>query len=216
MDLAIDLDGVVYPFTETFAMHIHYHTRKPLEEMTAPLAWEFWEQWGLSKDEWLAHFTRYGITGGFLHGRPMDGAVETLHALKMQGHAIHILTARGCHWASSLEFRRAVKQDTIAFLEKHAIHYDSLLFSAHKEIINADIFLDDCQAHLEDIARAGKRAVCFDHLHNRGFKGERVQGWHEFYDLVEQRGPYLIHRLGLAPSPRRGAAHHCDFTRGDL
>lgn len=185
MQLAIDLDGVVYPFTETFATHIHHHTRKPLEEMTAPRQWEFWEQWGLSKDEWLTHFTRYGTTGGFRHGKPMTGAVETLHALKKQGHTIHILTARGCHPSSSPEYRRSVKQDTIDFLEKHAIAYDSLLFSAHKEIVNADIFLDDCQAHLEDITRAGKRAVAFDQLHNRQFKGERVTNWTEFYELVE-------------------------------
>jgi len=185
MHLAIDLDGVVYPFTETLARHIHRRTGKPMEEMTAPVQWEFWEQWGLSKDEWLGHFNDYVHAGGFLLGRPLPGAVETLQALDKQGHTIHILTARGCHWASSPEFRRAVKQHTIRFLEIYQIPHDSLLFSAHKEIINADIFLDDCQAHLEDIARAGKRAIAFDQLHNRSFKGERVTDWAEFYDVVE-------------------------------
>ena len=197
MNLAIDLDGVCYPFVETLAQHIHHHTGKPLSDMAAPLQWDFWEQWGLSKDEWLTHFTRYGTTRGFYHGEPIPGAAEALIALASRGHRIHILTARGCHWASEPEFRRSVKTDTLEWLEKHRIPYDSLLFSAQKEIINADLFLDDCADHLRAIHQSGKRAIAFDQLHNRDFEGERVTDWREFFDLVESRGKYLERRLGL-------------------
>lgn len=192
MQLAIDLDGVVYPFVNTFAEFIHDTTGHPKEDMSEPAAWNFWDQWKLGKEKWLACFEKYGEGGGFLRGQPEPQSIE---ALKAQGHGIHILTARGCHWSSSNAFRAAVKRDTVLFLATWDVPYDSLLFSHSKEIINADLFLDDCEAHLEDIKKAGKRAVAFDQLHNRGFCGERVYDWTEFYDLVEKRGRYLEARL---------------------
>jgi len=181
--LGIDLDGVVYDFCGHFARFINSYTGKSLDEMPAPKQWDFWHEWGLSFDEWFAHFNAFGNTGGFAVGGPVDGAVESLQVLATAGHRIAIVTARGCERGARPEQAEAVRLSTVQWLRTHAIPHHDICFTNNKTLIGADLFLDDASHHLKAIQEIGKRAVCFDQAHNRDWTGERVTSWKEFEQL---------------------------------
>jgi len=185
--ISVDLDGVVYDFCGQFRNYLHLRDGKPLDEMPPPTVWDFWEQWRLSKDEFVARFREFGATSGFARGEPMPDAVKTLHQLTDEGHHVRIVTARGCE-GRTLDpyYKCSVTASTIAWLYEHNIPYSDLYFTNAKADVVADVFIDDAHHHLTAIRAAGKRGICFDAPYNQDWTGERVRSWTEFYELLRR------------------------------
>jgi hypothetical protein len=91
LSAGVDLDGVVYCFTEAMARYIHETTGRPLDELGPATCWEFYEDWGYTLAEFL-HFFEDGANARciFLEGEPMPGALPAIGALKSAGHTIHV------------------------------------------------------------------------------------------------------------------------------
>lgn len=183
--IGVDLDGVLYNFTGQLAKFINRYNRKPLEEMPPPSNWFFWEEWGMTKEDWLKAFSMFGTTMGFASGAPIPGSLEVLRALSAEGHIIRIVTARANERnGMSDNYNHLVAVSTLEWLRSQKVPFRDLFFTADKGTVMADIFIDDAVHHLEAIQAAGRQAVCFDQLYNQEWQGARVNSWDQFAGLV--------------------------------
>lgn len=188
LKLAIDLDGVCYWFTQSLRMYFHEVLGKPLEEMPAPTIWDFWDEWGMTMQEWLDGFNN-GVREGhvFRHGDPMEGVVDGFADLREMGHSIHIVTSRPMEGGI---------RNTWEWLDEQGLKYDSLTVlqdrKCPKTIIDFDVLLDDLPDHCVDAVEAGKQAVVFSGPLNAynceanypNWTGRRVDSWDEFVRMV--------------------------------
>jgi hypothetical protein len=178
MRLGIDLDGCLYPWVESL--------RKEAEvrgflrsNMPEPTRWEFWEDWGMTYQEFKAVFTS-GVNAGhiFAHGKPEQGGLLALGALKADGHTLHIISNRSVGHLSLV--------NTAEWIDAYQVPYDTFTLAADKTIIKTDIAIDDYTVNLNALRDAGTRAVCFDRPWNQDWDGERVPTWIQFYRLVSE------------------------------
>ena len=190
MNIGIDLDGCGARFVEGFSHYCHLVTGRPRADFEEAQVWEFWTQWGMTKDEWLLHFNNFIKDGWFARLPVEEGFVRVMGELRAAGHKVYIVTTRGTNIYAPSTVKHQAKIDTIEWLQKHEVHYDGLLFTTEKEMINCDIFVDDSTKHLEDIQKAGKIAVAFDQTHNQDWDGYRVNSWDKFRDAVQQMVEY--------------------------
>jgi 5'(3')-deoxyribonucleotidase len=184
LKIAYDLDGVGFWFTNSFRMYLHEHHGKALEEMPDPTIWDFWDEWSMTREDWLFKFDS-GVKEGYIfrHGEPMEGFSEAITELQAEGHSIHIITSRPQHGAIP---------NTAAWLEEYAIPYDSLTFAGYKAVVDFDVLLDDLPTHCCEAVKAGRQAVCFSGPKNSynspenypEWTGPRVKTHGEFVELV--------------------------------
>ncbi|ATN94033.1 5' nucleotidase [Mycobacterium phage Kumao] len=171
LHVGIDLDGVVYDFTDSFRRHLGDPT------LPEPDRWEMWVSWGMSYEEWHREFVA-GIESGVIFGtgEPHEGAVEALRELA-KDNFIHIVTHRDIHVkAFGL---------TAEWLHEVGIPYTSLTFSKDKTIVPTDIFLEDNVDNAKSLEDFGTVAILMDRAWNRYSRIERVSGWPEFRERVE-------------------------------
>lgn len=179
--IGLDLDGCAYDFDGTFGDFCARVLGEPREQFSKPLTWHFWEQWGLSKAEWVELFTQYIEEGGFNSAPPVVGFGQATRLLRKHGHRVFIVTARG---TSAFGSGGEAQKDTIDWLNRYNIQRDGVIFTAAKQCIGADIFVDDAPHHLEDIRATGKRAIAFDAPYNQEWNGMRVKSWKQAYDVL--------------------------------
>ena len=187
LDVGVDLDGCVYPFVEVLRDWIHLDTDRPLSALPTPTSWHFFEeQWGYSRDEFLAHVAR-GVNAGviFRSGLPIPGSIRALHQIAEAGHRIHIVTARFAPGAET-----SVAESTRWWLETYDVPHASLTISADKSVVDTDVFIDDSPTNYAALEAAGTYPWFFDRPWNAGMPGRRVHTWPQFRDV----GQELAHR----------------------
>jgi 5'(3')-deoxyribonucleotidase len=175
MRIMIDLDGCLYNWVESLRQEVFLNA---IRDMPEPTKWEFWDEWGLTYEEFKAVFT-LGVNAGriFARGEPAQGGVVVLQSLRQDGHTIHIVSNR------SIGSRSLT--NTAGWIREWGVPYDTFTLAADKTIIKTDIAIDDCTDNLIALRKAGTRAICFDHPWNQDWNGERVSTWMEFYKLVK-------------------------------
>lgn len=179
-DVAIDLDGVLYPFSREF----HTFCSKALGAPDLPHAkhWHFYEDWGLSENEYNHLLLEAVHAGVFIEGRPPLSSRTVWGLLKMAGIRIHIITARPPEaWA-----------DTTWWLQEHGLLADSLHFTDNKALFSGIVgngmgmMLDDAPKYLQSVKScANVIPVAFDQPWNRDFDCLRTQTLLGFSRLVE-------------------------------
>lgn len=151
MRVGIDLDGVCYDFSASVREYLcnRAETHQP-DVCTMPTRWEFYEDWGLSLDEFL-NTCHDGVDAGiiFAHGEPYPHTAEAFQWIKAAGHSIHIITDR------SFGTQGRAEAATRAWLDCHSLPFDSLTFSADKTIVRVDAMVDDKPANYEALRDAG-------------------------------------------------------------
>lgn len=186
MKLGIDLDGCAYSFNE--AWRISYCLKNHVDHCRFDpevIQWNFYEHddWGgLSLDEFLS-VASWGVEHGiiFSYGQPIRGFVPVMRQLWKDGHELHIITAR--------EFPGVNEQcqvQTRAWLERFGVPYESLTFSADKANPKTEIFIDDRDKNLDDLAAHGIRPVRMVQRWNEhvGNAYPAVYSWAEFREYV--------------------------------
>jgi FMN phosphatase YigB (HAD superfamily) len=177
-----DLDGVVYPYPDALRRWVHQHTGKPLDEMPAAQRWEFYLDWGLELDEYLA-LHHSGILAGrvFVDGEPYPGAVAALTRLHAAGHEVHIVTDRSV--ASENDPCRAAAE---GWLAQFGIPYTSLTISADKTVAGPmDVFIEDRPQNYDALEAAGMNPYLLHRPWNAEHPGRRVRDWAEFVAVVD-------------------------------
>lgn len=179
-DVAIDLDGVVYPFAKEF----HKFCSKALNNDSLPPAtdWLFYEKWGLTKDEYHHLLLEAVNAGVFIDGEPPIGAQAAWTVISAMGAKIHVITARPTEaWA-----------DTTWWLDQWKLRADSLHFTEDKWLfaymLNMEgkgMMLDDSPIYLNSVSQYDSIIpVVYDQPWNRDLDYVRVNSMMGFARLV--------------------------------
>ncbi len=178
MRLGIDLDGCVANWVDGMRRHLVARGR-PAHTLPEPTIYAFWPEWGLTKDEFFAHWDDWMTGGGFVNLDPYPGAFEALGLLNAEGHTLHIVTARR-------RDRRGIGQ-TIDWLERHGVPFKSLAFDSDKHYHPMDLWVEDHTENALAISRAGGRPIILDQGWNQECPAyiPRAYGWEEVVAYVE-------------------------------
>lgn len=179
MIIAVDIDEVIAQWWPTFAQFVAGKTRRHLSEFTPPLVWSFWEQWGITEQEFYTLFAEFGERGYYAHCQPYEGAAQGLAKLREDGFRVILATARGTERVSTPEFRHRVQSDTLNWLKRHCMTFDDVCFLKEKSLLRARVLIDDAVHNLTAAQQAGMQAIAFDQSHNKEWQFARVAHWRE-------------------------------------
>ena len=184
MKLAVDLDGVLFNFIDSFMDYIDKIGNPYNAKLYGkPVSWNMWEWMAISKQQFMNLLHAYSKDGGFQFGEFTDPhAIEKINNLAKK-HEIIITTARH---AGLDKCKKQIVDSTVNWLDFYNIEYHDLIFVRDKTLVNGDIFLDDGQHHLEALRDCGKVAVCYDQEYNKDWTGARVKNWEEFEKIISQ------------------------------
>lgn len=149
--IGIDLDGVCYDFSASVREYlVNYAASHRLEATPPATRWEFYEDWGLDFDGFVAT-CHDGVDAGivFSHGEPYPNTAEAFARIKAAGHTIHVVTDR------SFGSNGASEAATRTWLDCHGLPFDSLTFSADKTVVRLDAMIDDKLANYDALEAAG-------------------------------------------------------------
>lgn len=138
MKVGFDCDGVLYDFADSVRQYLIERYGWPLTAFTPPVRWGFYEDWGLSLDDFLAicnDGVNYGVI--FNYGEPHFGSFEAIREVREAGHSTHLITDRSFGWPG-----QAAKQ-TYGWLHRHGLVFDSVTFTSDKTIAAVDMMIDD-------------------------------------------------------------------------
>lgn len=188
LDLGLDVDNVLYPWSTVFTRWVE--VRKGLEPGALDdhaLTWTWHkDQWGMSTEEFLEHFTA-GVQAGviFAQGDPASGSVSCLRRLAAKGHRLHYVTNREIPGVTS----EHAWQVTHRWLHEHGFVVDSLTIAADKASVPTDVFLDDSADNVRDLVKAKHpNPLLWDRPHNdlwTPLGSVRVHDWHGYERIVE-------------------------------
>lgn len=192
--LAIDLDDVCAQWTPAFAEYLQRVFRVDIPEHTN---WNYWEELGISKQEFDLLLREFFMEGGLKRIQPVPGAVEALSDLHKEGHRIHLITARAADMDRiAISAARKATEDWILGM---GLPPHSLTFTADKLSINADLILDDNLDILTTWSRRSELEIgratgfCFDRPWNQSYQGPRVYNWIEFAEAVRKLSHPELH-----------------------
>lgn len=179
--IGIDLDGVCYPFDEAIRRYMYYRHDWSFDRMPEPTNWHFYEGWGMTQ----ADFDRYcheSVNEGYLFRvcAPYSNVASSLDRLRAAGHSIHIVTARDYGHPGFAE------KDTVTWLDKFGIPYDTITFSRDKTIVRTDWFIEDNIKNYEALNKGWCIPVLMDQPWNREAPGHyrRAKSMNDFADMI--------------------------------
>lgn len=161
MRIGVDLDGVCFDFPASLRRYLETlgFSGLPTGEVRR---WEFYEDWGLTLDEFLG-YCNDGVDAGYVFSGPArDRAPQAIRALKNAGHEIHIVTDR-----SFGKNPIASEDATLHWLYGHDIPFDSLTFSPDKTSVPTDVFIEDKLQNYDALAASGCKPYLVDRPWNR-------------------------------------------------
>lgn len=172
MNIALDVDGVLRDVI-TKLLEIYAREYHPKENVTPDDITE----WDLDKKV----FVRGGVERTFFRNRrraeeifyeskPYEANVSSLVRKLRQKNHVYIIT-------NQLFGNERI---TISWLKKYDVGYDGLLFLADKNLLRADILLDD---NVHNLCYFTGRSVCRNQPWNKAYEGERVSGLEVFVRL---------------------------------
>ena len=148
-DVGIDLDGVLYPFSNAFRKYCE--VERGLVNLPDPTHWNFYEDWGLDEETfnaWLLDAAKNHRV--FATHLPYAGVVEAWANIRDMGVKIHVMTARPqSAWAQTAEWLTECK-----------LHVDTLHFGPSKAFLanlakGKSILLDDHIFYYEEAEKSG-------------------------------------------------------------
>lgn len=195
-DIGVDLDGVLYPFIEVFRLHcIHKLNRSP-KELTMPTRWEFYEDWGMTEDEFNIRLHKAIVKHKIFNQFPCEYRCnEAFTKLREIGVGIHVITHRPDE----------AQEQTIDWLVKQNLLPDSVHFTGDKTILEtisdgASVLIDDHYHYYQQVEGTSITPYLQNRPWNASFKNvRRVGSLYELVETIEQhnRGDINVH---LAPA----------------
>jgi len=100
-------------------------------------------------------------------------------------------------------FHRAAVEQTVQWLDSQAIPYHDLCFLADKQLVEADIYVEDAPRNIALLQEHGKKVIAFTNSTNatQVHSVLRAHDWAEIEQLI--RADYRAWCTHGLPSPRR-------------
>ena len=116
--------------------------------------------------------------------------VEVLKWLKNNDWRIVLITARGNSYYYEDEIAAIIMKDTNEYLDNHGIYYDKIVFHQYLKSDacveeNVDIFIDDKEFILDDVAKRGIRTLKMGDKKEHS-KHQIVSSWLELKDILSE------------------------------
>ena len=185
MRIGVDLDGVCYDFGKSMRIYLEEIGHQFPTRSRAHKTWDFHDEWGLTRDEFMEHFIN-GVNEGtvFYIGAAHAGTRRGLQRILDMGHSLHVITDRtvgkpGMSWSLTGQWIDRYLPKPIA----------SVTFTKDKTVVPTDMMIDDKLSNYEELIAAGCDAWLFDRPWNQtpGRELKRVSSMMEFADQVEKR-----------------------------
>lgn len=176
MRVGFDLDGILYDWAGSMRAAAHQLLGIDPYTLENPKTWEFWGQWGLTRDQFLTLFTD-GIKAGIVFGHegPRPGAREAVEQVRADGHTAHVITDRLIEGIEDLCI-----EATHGWFAQHQVEVDELVLSGDKTVVPTDVFIDDRAENYLALQRTDTLPVLLTYPHN-----SHVDATHRL-DRVEQ------------------------------
>ena len=139
LDIGVDVDDVLFPWYDM----VHEACCKAgISGGVTPITYAPYDEYGISREEWLDVVNPLVINGAYLKQPPVQGSAEAMRRLHWAGHRVHVITARGF-----FEYGELLRIHTKRWLHEWAIPFDSLTFTQDKAPVATELgitrFLDD-------------------------------------------------------------------------
>lgn len=186
--VGIDLDGVLFDFAASVRRYLESEGSQGFANIPPgePEHWHFYEDWGLSLDDFIG-ICHDGVDAGFVFSGPARPlAAESVRLIKDEGHEVHVITDR--QFGSTPE---ASHRATVQWLDQHGIPYDSLTFSADKTCVETHMFIEDKLENYSALCKSGVSAYLVNRPWNMPKKASqyRVDSIAEFAWIVTGKWP---------------------------
>lgn len=185
MIIGVDIDGTSGYYTEALrksvAGQLAIVEAEHLTTMPDPTDYGF-STWELIAGQFREYHGRAVEEGIYYDMEVFPGVSEALHRLSDEGHRIIFITSR---FVNPGQHARVVS-DTVAWLDKHDLPYDDILFLRDKHLFTADVFIDDAPDKVTNLQNAGHNVIIFDAPYNQHLEGPRVDNWEDAYALLQE------------------------------
>lgn len=169
--VGVDIDGVLADYPRSFVDFINKELGTDYTMDTVD-SYDIYECLGISTELGVKLKDRYRQTGQKRFIPVCEGAKEMLTWLREQGYKIMLLTARPYQ-----EYKR-IFADTLEWLDKNELPYDSIIFDEKKEerLIKEfgkdriEFFIDDVASNANNISRLGVPCYLVTRPYNKGAK----------------------------------------------
>jgi len=179
--LAVDLDGVVADFMKGLRPIAAEWLGAPIEALTEEVTYGF-PEWKLDRCGGYDALHRFAVKqrGLFKSLPPVAGAPAALRRLSARNIRIRIITHRlYIPW-----FHQEAVQQTIEWLEHHAIPYWDLCFMRDKAAVGADLYVEDSPDNIETLRAEGHETIIVVNSTNRHLPPPRASSWEDVEQLV--------------------------------
>ena len=199
MMINVDLDGVVYDFTEAMREAFDYRFGQAMLDRGEPTpthwpdpwTWELDESWPVERQTVMEVMQAEILDRKlFRYGHAIDGAIEGLREIQAMGHHIRIVTAKTFNDPYTTQIARA---STLGWLYDNDVPHNTLAFSDSrgKESYRAAVVIDD-KPKLTDWVQPQALNVLMDQPWNRtietfpsDLRFARCRSWSDIVEMVD-------------------------------
>ena len=200
LDIMFDIDDVLFPTMWS----IHDLARgHGLHDGSVTPTWSGWEVYRLPDGQpcppevYWDLWSEFAASGGYVDTPPIDEAIRAVRELYLDGHRIHLVTARG-FMAHADDIRRWTQE----WRDEWAVPWHTLTFAQDKVAAQIDVFyaspnpvnpckrtfdyaLDDSPKNFQALWEAGVEAYLLDHVHNADWVWPKAAGAHRVASVSE-------------------------------
>lgn len=181
--LGVDLDGVVANFQAGLKSIAAEWLGVSENVLTDEVSYGF-PEWGLDALGGYDALHRFAVKERSLFARlpEMAGAGPALRRISTAKVRIRIVTHRlYIHW-----FHRDAIQQTVDWLEQHAIPYWDLCFMRDKSAVGAHLYLEDNPHNIAALRADGHRTIVFENSTNRHVAAPKASNWTQMESLIQE------------------------------
>jgi 5'(3')-deoxyribonucleotidase len=181
--LGLDLDGVVADFYGHMRTIVEELRGIPEHHLTKKVSYGL-PEWKLKKlGMEYDDVHRFAVTQrDFFRTMPViRDAAQAVRRLSSEGIRIRIIT----HRLFIENFHQRAVEQTVAWLDDNAIPYWDLCFMRDKELVDADLYVEDAPKNIECLQAAGKDVIAFTNSTNMDVRAKRrADSWREAEKMI--------------------------------
>lgn len=179
MKVSIDIDDVLFPFMDLFLSFINDLEGTNYKIDTAR-HWDLEKAFNWDAGKFLYYYQCFAHADGFMIPETVEpSTVDVLNSIKMAGHSIILNTARGANFS---HLYPGILHDTYYWLNEKNIPHDAIVFTHQKQLIDADIYVDDGVHNFTSLDNKVK--VCYDRPWNQHWNGIRINTLNQLLLIV--------------------------------
>jgi 5'(3')-deoxyribonucleotidase len=185
--LGIDLDGVVADFYARMREIAAEWRGVPLDDLNRSVTYGL-PEWGFVKKEY-EDLHRFAVTQRnlFTSMLPIEGAPQAIRRLaELEGVRVRVIT----HRLFISHFHKIAVGQTVEWLDANAVPYWDLCFMCDKELVDADVYVEDSPRNIKQLRQAEREVIVYSNSTNQEISDEpggRAHDWKQAESMIRDR-----------------------------